>query len=88
MLSHARHDRRGQRALLRVRVLRVLVANLVAARTAAGMTTHEVALRMWTTKSAVSRQERSRYARPTLDRVEKYALAVGARVEIRVRPGW
>ncbi len=27
------------------------------------------------------------YARPTLDTIEKYALAVGARIEIRVRPG-
>ena len=63
MLSHARHNRRGQRALLRDRVLRVLVADLVAARTAAGMTQHEVAMRMWTTKSAVSRLESGRYAR-------------------------
>jgi transcriptional regulator with XRE-family HTH domain len=64
-----------------------LVAARIAARIAAGMTQHEVALRMWTTKSAVSRLERGRYARPTLDTVEQYALAVGARVEIRVRPG-
>ena len=66
----------------------MIVAAHVAARTAAGMTQQEVAMRMWTTKSAVSRLESGRYARPTLDTVEKYALAVGARVEIRVRPGW
>ena len=30
MLSHARHHRRGQRALLRDRVLRVLVADLAS----------------------------------------------------------
>jgi DNA-binding XRE family transcriptional regulator len=88
MSSHARHNRRGQRALLRDRVLRVLVTDLVAARTAAGMTQQEVAMRMWTTRSAASRLESGRYARPTLDTVEKYALAVGAQVEIRVRPGW
>jgi transcriptional regulator with XRE-family HTH domain len=88
MLSHACHNRRGQRARLRDRVLGVLVADLVAARTAAGMTQHAVAMRMWTTKSAVSRLESGRYARPTLDTVERYALAVGARVAIRVRPGW
>ena len=88
MLSQERHDRKGQRALLRDRVPRVLVADLVAARTAAGMTQLEVAMRMWTTKSAVSRLERGRYARPTLDTGEKYALAVGARVEIRVCQGW
>ena len=45
-------------------------------------------MRMWTTTSAVSRLESGRDARPTLDMVEKYALAVGARVEIRVGPGW
>ena len=60
MRSHARRTRRGQRALLKGRVLRVLVADLVAARTVAGMTQHEVAMRMWTTKSAVSRLEPGR----------------------------
>lgn len=87
MLSHARHNRKRQHALLGDRVLRDLVADLVAARTAAGMTQHDVAMRMWTTKSAVSRLESGRYARPTLDTIEKHALAVGARVEIRVRAG-
>jgi hypothetical protein len=33
----------------------------------------------------VARLESGRYARPTLDTIQKYALAVGARVEIRVR---
>ena len=51
------------------------------------MTQSEVAVRMWTTKSAVSRLESGCYARPTLDTIEKYALAVGARVEVRVGPG-
>ena len=84
-LAHARRHRGRPRALCNDPTLRVLLADLVAARTAAGMTQHEVATRMWTTKSAVSRLERGRYARPTLDTIEKYALAVGARVEIRVR---
>ena len=87
MRPHARHHRSEQRALLRNRVLRVVVADLVAARTAVGMTQHVEAARMWTTNSAASHLESGRYARPTLDTVEKYALAVGARVEIRVRPG-
>jgi hypothetical protein len=85
--SHARRHRRGQRGLLRDRVLGVLAADLVAARTAAGMAQHEVAMRMWATKSAVSRPESGCYARPTLDTVEKCAPAVSARVKIRVRPG-
>src|SRR6187397_1154973 len=83
MLSHARRTRERPRALVKDRTLQSLVADLVAARAAAGMTQHEVARRMWTTKSAVSRLESGSYARPTLDTIEKYALAVGARVEIR-----
>jgi ribosome-binding protein aMBF1 (putative translation factor) len=78
---------RRQARIDRATDIRVLVADLVAARTAAGMTQQEVAMRMWTTKSAVPRLESGRYARPTLTKVEKYARAVGARVEIRVRPG-
>ncbi len=84
-LAHARRSRKRQHALRNDRTLRALLADLIAARNAAGMTQQEVATRMWTTKSAVSRLERGRYARPTLDTIEKYALAVGARVEIRVR---
>jgi predicted transcriptional regulator len=40
---------------------------------------------MWTTKSVVSRLESGVRTRPTLSTIEKYALAVGALVEIRVR---
>ena len=80
-----RNRKRCSRALARDLTLRTLVADLVAARTAAGMTQQEVATRMWTTKSAVSRLESGRFARPTLNTIEKYALAVSARVEIRVR---
>ena len=85
MLSHARRSRKRRCALLADRTLQTLVADLVAARTAAGMTQDDVATRMLTTKSAISRLESGRYARPTLDTIEKYALAVGARVDIRVR---
>ena len=67
------------------RTLQMLVADLVAARTAAEMTQEEVAVRMWTTKSAVSRLESGVCTRPTLTTIEKYAVAVGASVEIRVR---
>ena len=71
MLSHGASRPQGTARPARDRVLRVLVTDLVAARTAAGMTQHEVATRMWTTKSAVSRLESGRYARPTLDTIEK-----------------
>ena len=85
LLSHARRSRKRRRTLLADRTLQTLVADLVAARTAVGMTQSDVAARMWTTKSAISRLESGRYSRPTLDTIEKYALAVGARVDIRVR---
>ena len=61
LLSHARRSRQRARALVKDRTLQTLVSDLVAARTAAGMTQHEVAMRMWTTKSAVSRLESGGY---------------------------
>jgi DNA-binding XRE family transcriptional regulator len=67
------------------RTLSTLVGDLVAARTAAGMTQEEVAARMRTTKSAVSRLESGVRTRPNLRTIERYALAVGATVEIRMR---
>jgi ribosome-binding protein aMBF1 (putative translation factor) len=85
MMQCARKTRRRPPALLKDRTLQALVSDLAAARAAAGMTQEQVAVRMWTAKSAVSRLESGRYARPTLDAIQKYALAVGARVEIRIR---
>ena len=76
---------RRSHAFARDRTLQALVADLVAARTAAGMTQEEVARKMWTTKSAICRLESGVCTRPTLSTIEKYALAVGARVEIHVR---
>ena len=84
LLTSARATRHSP-SLARDRTLQLLVADLVAARTAAGMTQEEVAARMWTTKSSVSRLESGVRTRPTLRTIERYALAVGARVEIRVR---
>lgn len=85
-LAQARRNRRPVvRALAKDRTLQTLVADLVAARTATGMTQHEVAVRMGTTRSVVSRLESGLFVRPTLNTIEKYALAVGAEVEIRVR---
>ena len=80
----ARKRRRSQ-AFARDRTLQGLVADLVAARTAAGMTQEEVARKMWTTKSAICRLESGACTRPTLSTIQKYALAVGARVQIHVR---
>ena len=77
--------KRRTRALTTDRLLQALVADLVAARAAAGMTQEEVAARMLTTKSVVSRLESGVCTRPTLRTIERYAVAVGAMVEIRVR---
>ena len=85
LLTERTRERRRSRALAADRTLQILVADLVAARAAAGMTQEDVAARMWTTKSAVSRLESSVRTCPTLRTIEKYALAVGAEVEIRVR---
>ena len=83
-LTEAR-KKRPTRALTTDRTLQALAADLVAARVAAGMTQEEVAARMWTTKSVVSRLESGVRTRPTLTTLERYAVAVGATVEIRVR---
>ena len=77
--------KRHTRALTTDRTLQALVADLVAARVAAGMTQEEVAARMWTTRSVVSRLESGVRTRPTLTTLERYAVAVGATIEIRVR---
>ena len=73
------------RALTTDRKLQTLVADLASARLAAGMTQEEVAARTWPTKSVVSRLESGICTRPTLTTLERYAVAVGATIEIRVR---
>lgn len=85
LISKGGREARRGRALAADRTLQVLVADLVAARAAAGMTQQDVADRMPSTKSVVSRLESGVYTRPKLTTIEKYARAVGAIVEIRVR---
>ncbi len=78
--------RRKPRHLDDDRILRQLVVAMVAARRRTGMTQGEVAARMWTTPSTVSRLESGRYARPSLTTLERYAHAVGCRVHIALEP--
>jgi ribosome-binding protein aMBF1 (putative translation factor) len=85
LMSRAGRRARRGRAFEADRTLQVLVADLVAARAAAGMTQQDVADRMPSTKSVVSRLEGGVRTRPTLTTIEKYARAIGAVVEIRVR---
>jgi len=63
--------KRRVRALKTERPLQLLVADLLAARTAAGMTQDAAAARMWTTRSVVSRPESRVGTRPTLSTIEK-----------------
>ena len=89
MLVLRASSRKRRRALLEDRTLQILLADLVAVRrTAAGMTAGaEVATDVDHEKRCGRALESGRYARPTSS-IEKYALAVGARVEIRVRRPW
>jgi ribosome-binding protein aMBF1 (putative translation factor) len=73
------------RSLAHDRVLQRLITDLISARAAAGLSQEDVALRMLTTKSAVSRLESGSRTRPTVRTIERYAFAVGAHLEIRVR---
>jgi DNA-binding XRE family transcriptional regulator len=63
-----------------------LVRELLTARLAAGLTQDDVANRMGTTKSAVSRLESGGPHSPSVATLERYALAVGCEVEIRLVP--
>ena len=63
-----------------------LIRELLAARSRAGLTQEEVAIRMGTTKSAISRLEGSGNHSPSLATLLKYAKAVGCDLEIRFVP--
>ena len=65
--------------------LRHLMAELVLARHRAGLRQRQVAERLRTTASAISRLERGWRSRPTLSTLEHYAMVVGCRVEIHIR---
>jgi len=87
-LARAHRAKRARSGLATDKTLQQLVSDLIAARFRAGLTQNEVAERMWTTKSAVSRLESGRHTRPTLSTKEKYAIAVGCRVEVKLRSPW
>jgi predicted transcriptional regulator len=58
-----------------------LAANLIEARTRAGLTQAELATRMHTTQSVVARLESGR-VRPSTSTLQKYAAATGSRLKI------
>ena len=63
-----------------------VIAQLLKARTQAGLTQDAVAARMGTTKSAVSRLEGSGKHTPSLATLRKYAQAVGCELQVRLVP--
>jgi len=62
-----------------------LVSALIEARTRANLSQAEVASRMGTTESAVSRLESGR-VKPSTRTLERYAHATGHRLSIRLEP--
>jgi DNA-binding XRE family transcriptional regulator len=63
-----------------------LIHQLLAARSKAGLTQDAVAERMGTTKSAVSRLEGTTKHKPSLSTLQRYAQAVGCRLQIKLVP--
>ncbi|MBF0624543.1 MAG: helix-turn-helix transcriptional regulator [Magnetococcales bacterium] len=61
-----------------------LARELIQARVHAGLTQQEVAERMGTSQSTVARLERGH--KPSLNSLERYAAAVGSKVEICLVP--
>ena len=71
-----------QEAVAEFRLLR----QLLDARKQAGLTQEEVALRMGTTRSAISRLEAARKHLPALTTLRRYAEVLGCDVEINLVP--
>jgi DNA-binding XRE family transcriptional regulator len=61
-----------------------LARQMLAARARAGLTQEAVAARMGTTKSAVSRLEGAGRHAPSFSTLQKYARAVGCRLDIKL----
>lgn len=62
-----------------------LVTALIEARSRAKLTQAELASRMGTTESAISRLESGR-TKPSTRTLERYAMATGHRLDIRLKP--
>lgn len=63
-----------------------LVREMLSARSNSGLTQEAVAELMGTTKSSVSRLESAGKHAPSLTTLQKYARAVGCRLEIKLVP--
>ncbi len=63
-----------------------LIRELLSARQHSGMTQKAVALKIGTTKSAISRLESGSKHSPSLATLRKYAEAVNCELEIKLKP--
>ena len=74
------------RRVISDRLFHRLSRELMFARIRAGLLQRQVASRMGTTTSAVSRLENAAGHRPTVTTLDHYAYAVGCHLEIRLVP--
>ena len=63
-----------------------LIRELLSARQLSGMTQEAVALKIGTSKSAISRLESGSKHSPSLTTLRKYAEAVNCELEIKLKP--
>lgn len=85
-LARARKRRGFQGAYDALETEYRVAKELIAARARAGLTQDAVAQRMGTTKSAVSRLERSGMHTPSIATLQRYADAVGCEIKIELVP--
>ncbi len=86
-LSQPGADQEGFRSSLRELALEYeVIAQLLKARTMAGLTQEAVAQRMGTTKSAVPRLEGLGKHAPSLSTLQGHAQAVGCELQVRLAP--
>jgi DNA-binding XRE family transcriptional regulator len=79
--------RRGfRKAYKALEVEYALAHEMLAARARAGLTQEAVAVRMGTTKSAISRLEAAGKHAPSVASLKKYAAAVGCALKIELVP--
>ena len=85
-LARARQRRGFQHAYDALEAEYQVANELIAARARAGLTQDAVAQRMGTTKSAISRLERSGKHAPSIGTLQRYAEAVGCELKIELLP--
>ncbi len=86
ILAHARQRRGFQQAHDALEAEYQVANERIAARAYAGLAQDAVAQRMGTTKSAISRLERSGKHAPSIGTLQRYAEAVGCELKIELVP--